>query len=156
MTRQRPPSLTTNRLAPRRPVRASLTGLAASVGIALLAALGPAPAWADSAPNITKQPEIAFVTDPDPGQVASFTAAADGTPTPTVQWEQAPDRGGPWTEIPGATAPTLHFDPGSQDLATRSARTSTTRPATRSRGRRSSSRPQAGCTTSEAISPTCP
>jgi hypothetical protein len=43
------------------------------------------------------------------GQPASFTAAATGTPAPTVQWEVSTDGGTTFTNIAGATSPTYTF-----------------------------------------------
>jgi hypothetical protein len=58
-----------------------------------------------SAPAITQQPSPVAVTA---GQSASFTAAASGTPTPTVQW-QVSANGGAWTSVSGATSATLRL-----------------------------------------------
>lgn len=55
-----------------------------------------------SAPVVQTQPTNATVTE---GAVASFTAAASGSPTPTVQWQSQPS-GGSWSNIGGATAAT--------------------------------------------------
>jgi hypothetical protein len=41
------------------------------------------------------------------GGTATFTASANGVPTPTVQWQVS--TGGPFTDIPGATSTTLMF-----------------------------------------------
>src|SRR5439155_12397203 len=41
------------------------------------------------------------------GTVVSFTAAANGTPTPTLQWQAS--GGGAFTNIPGATSSPLSF-----------------------------------------------
>ena len=54
------------------------------------------------APAVTQQP--ASVTAAY-GSTASFTAAASGTPAPTVQWQI--QQSGPWHDIAGATATTL-------------------------------------------------
>ena len=51
------------------------------------------------APSITDQPEAVTVTE---GEDATFTADAEGPPTPSVQWYQRVG-GGDWTDIPGAT-----------------------------------------------------
>lgn len=53
------------------------------------------------APSISSQPSTALVTD---GESATFTAAATGSPAPSVQWEQSSDDGASWTPIPGATS----------------------------------------------------
>jgi hypothetical protein len=54
-----------------------------------------------SAPAITAQPADASTTV---GGTATFTAAASGNPTPTVQWQL--NVGGNWQNYPGATTPT--------------------------------------------------
>jgi alpha-tubulin suppressor-like RCC1 family protein len=56
------------------------------------------------APKVTKQPANATVNE---GQSASFSAAASGTPSPTVQWERSTDEGVSWNPIVGATANTF-------------------------------------------------
>jgi hypothetical protein len=58
------------------------------------------------APSISTQPTNQTVTD---GQTASFTAAASGNPTPTVQWQRSTDGGSTWSDISGATSPTYSF-----------------------------------------------
>jgi len=78
--------------------------------------LNPAPVPSQSAtltvsepvaPAITVEPiaDNAFV-----GGAASFTAAASGVPTPTVQWEISTDNA-TWTAIAGAISATYTFDP---------------------------------------------
>lgn len=52
------------------------------------------------APSITAQPSNTTVNE---GQQASFTAAATGTPAPTLQWERSAD-GTAWGALGGATA----------------------------------------------------
>ncbi|MFI4985666.1 MAG: IPT/TIG domain-containing protein [Solirubrobacterales bacterium] len=56
------------------------------------------------APIVTKQPVSVTVEE---GQAASFITTASGVPTPTVQWEVSTNGGGTWSEVAGATAPTL-------------------------------------------------
>ena len=53
------------------------------------------------APAITTQPTNQAVSA---GQTATFTAAASGTPTPTVQWQLSTDGGSTWSNIVGATS----------------------------------------------------
>jgi len=55
------------------------------------------------APAVTTQPTNQTVCD---GATATFTAAASGTPAPTVQWQVS--SGGPFTDIPGETSTTLN------------------------------------------------
>ncbi len=43
------------------------------------------------------------------GDTATFTAAASGTPSPTVQWRVSTDNGATFNAIPGATSNTLSF-----------------------------------------------
>jgi Peptidase A4 family/Immunoglobulin domain/Immunoglobulin I-set domain len=52
-------------------------------------------------PQITTQPTEQAVLA---GQSATFTAAASGTPTPTVQWQRSTDAGKSWSSIGGATS----------------------------------------------------
>jgi hypothetical protein len=64
----------------------------------------------DYAPSVTTQPTDQTV---DAGQTASFTAAADGRPAPSVQWQVSTDGGTSWsnlsngTDVSGATTGTL-------------------------------------------------
>jgi hypothetical protein len=60
----------------------------------------------ESAPTVTQNPASQSVAA---GQTASFTAAASGTPTPTVQWQVSSDSGNSWTDISGATSATYSF-----------------------------------------------
>ena len=53
----------------------------------------------ESAPMVTTQPaDLAVIA----GATASFSAAASGTPSPSVQWQSSLD-GSLWANIPGAT-----------------------------------------------------
>jgi hypothetical protein len=72
-----------------------------------------------------------------PGSTATFTAAASGNPTPTVQWQVSTNGGSSFSDISGATSPTYSFtasaaDNGKQFRAvfTNSAGTATTNAAT--------------------------
>ena len=56
------------------------------------------------APAVTTQPVNQTVCDTN---TATFTAAASGSPAPTVQWQVS--SGGPFANIPGATTTTLSF-----------------------------------------------
>src|SRR2546426_10984163 len=60
------------------------------------------------APTITTQPANQTVTA---GQTATFTAAATGSPTPTVQWQVSVDGGANFSNVSGAgaTSTTLSF-----------------------------------------------
>jgi CSLREA domain-containing protein len=58
----------------------------------------------NTAPTVTTNPSNQTVCE---GQTATFTAAANGSPTPTVQWQVS--TGGPFSNIPGATSTTLNF-----------------------------------------------
>ena len=58
-------------------------------------------ALAATAPKITTQPVNQTVEE---GQSVIFTAAASGSPTPTVQWEISVDGGTTWLAIEGATS----------------------------------------------------
>src|SRR5882724_1744004 len=57
-------------------------------------------------PTITTQPANQTVTA---GQTATFTAAATGSPTPTVQWQVSTDGGTTFSNVSGATSTTLSF-----------------------------------------------
>src|SRR5437773_821398 len=57
-------------------------------------------------PTITTQPASQTVTA---SQTASFTAAASGSPTPTVQWQVSTNSGATFSNISGATSTTLSF-----------------------------------------------
>jgi uncharacterized repeat protein (TIGR02543 family) len=57
------------------------------------------------APQITLQPASETVSA---GSTASFSAAASGSPTPTVHWTDS-TKGRTWTTIPGATSTTYSF-----------------------------------------------
>ncbi len=56
------------------------------------------------APSVTINPVNQTVTA---GQTATFLAAANGSPTPTVQWQISTDGGATWNTISGATSTTL-------------------------------------------------
>jgi hypothetical protein len=56
------------------------------------------------APSVTLQPVDVTVVAP---ATATFTAAASGVPTPTVQWQQSTDAGVTWANIVGATNPSF-------------------------------------------------
>jgi CSLREA domain-containing protein len=58
----------------------------------------------NTAPAVTTNP---VDTTGCEGAPVSFTAAANGSPSPTVQWQVS--TGGPFTNIPGATSTTLSF-----------------------------------------------
>ena len=62
--------------------------------------VNPAPV----APSITLQPVDVSVVAP---ATATFTAAASGVPSPTVQWQQSTDAGVTWINIVGATNPSF-------------------------------------------------
>ncbi len=57
-----------------------------------------------AAPAITTQPVSQSVTL---GRSITFTAAASGSPTPTVQWQVSVDKGSTWIDAPGATTPSF-------------------------------------------------
>jgi hypothetical protein len=85
-------------------------------------------------PTITTQPANQTVTA---GQTATFTAAATGSPTPTVQWQVSTDGGVTFSNVSGATSTTLSFTTalshngnGYRAVFTNSAGTATTTAAT--------------------------
>jgi len=61
-------------------------------------------ARAPAAPAVTTQPASATVAD---GATATFTAAASGYPTPTVQWQARAPKASTWADVAGATSGTL-------------------------------------------------
>jgi hypothetical protein len=56
------------------------------------------------APSVTTNPVSQTVTA---GSSVSFTAAANGNPGPSVQWQVSTDGGNTWSDISGATTTTL-------------------------------------------------
>ena len=58
------------------------------------------------APKVTTQPTNKTVRA---GSTASFSANANGTPTPTVQWEVSTNQGSTWSVVAGANSTTLTF-----------------------------------------------
>ena len=64
------------------------------------------------APAITQSPSNQTVSS---GATASFTAAATGNPTPTVQWQVSTNGGTSWSDISGATNTTYSFTAASGD-----------------------------------------
>jgi len=83
--------------------RAVFTG---SCGMAMTTAATLTVQAAQTKPSITTQPADQTVTA---GQTASFSAAASGNPTPTVQWQVSIDNGANFTDIAGATSTTYSF-----------------------------------------------
>ncbi len=86
-----------------------------------------------AAPMVTTQPAAASV---NLGGTASFTAAASGTPAPTVQWEVSTNGGSTFSAISGATSTTYSFTATAADteneyeaVFTNSSGTATTSPA---------------------------
>ena len=59
-----------------------------------------------NAPVVTTQPSNVTVAD---STSVTFTAAASGTPVPTVQWQTSSDGGVTYTNVSGATAASLTF-----------------------------------------------
>jgi len=62
-----------------------------------------------SGPVITGQPQSEDVASVGSGYPVSFTAAASGSPPPSVQWQVSVNHGVSWSDIPGATATTYSF-----------------------------------------------
>jgi len=63
-------------------------------------------------PSISTQPVSATVVS---GATATFTAAASGNPTPTVQWQVSTDSGTSWNNISGATSGTYTITTANAD-----------------------------------------
>ncbi len=59
-----------------------------------------------TAPSITTNPSDTTVCA---GSAVSFSAAATGVPTPTVQWQVSTDGGATFTNLAGATSTSLSF-----------------------------------------------
>ena len=86
------------------------------------------------APQVTTHPADATATV---GQTVTFTAAASGTPEPTVTWEVSTD-GSTWNESPGKNTTTIDVTPASMTdngiqyraVFTNSEGTAATNPAT--------------------------
>ena len=64
-----------------------------------------------TSPKVTSQPDDSTVTS---GSTASFSAAASGQPTPTVQWQMSTD-GTTWGDISNATSTTYSFTTADAD-----------------------------------------
>ncbi|HWE01419.1 MAG TPA: hypothetical protein VG326_03340 [Tepidisphaeraceae bacterium] len=79
----------------------------ASSSASAMATINVAPALA--APGITQNPAGQSVPA---GQTATFTAAASGNPTPTVQWQYSGDGGTTYTDLAGSNTTTLSFTAG--------------------------------------------
>lgn len=60
-----------------------------------------------TSPTITLQPTDQSVCI---GSTATFSAAADAVPTPSLQWQASTDNGGSWNDIVGETNSTLNVD----------------------------------------------
>lgn len=58
------------------------------------------------APIVTTQPTDQSVTA---GSTATFTAAANGNPTPSIQWQVSTDNGANWSDIRSAASTTYSF-----------------------------------------------
>jgi hypothetical protein len=61
----------------------------------------------NTAPVVTTNPTSQMIA----ASSVTFTAAASGTPTPTIQWQVSTDGGTTFANIPGATASSLTFSP---------------------------------------------
>jgi hypothetical protein len=88
-------------------------------------------------PTISAQPDLGLVAGA--GYVTEFSANAAGVPSPTVRWQVAPDRNGPWSDVSGndsETSTTLVVAASTDNLGdayravfTNSAGTAISRPA---------------------------
>ncbi|GAA1934409.1 hypothetical protein GCM10009797_29740 [Nocardioides hwasunensis] len=75
---------------------------------------------ATSTATVTVNQPPAITTNPSdltvaPGATATFTAAATGAPTPTVQWQRSTDGGTTFTSISGATSTAYSFTAATGD-----------------------------------------
>jgi alpha-tubulin suppressor-like RCC1 family protein len=73
------------------------------LALGMIAGTG-ASAAASKAPKVSVQPGSQTTEE---GQSASFTAAASGTPAPTLQWERSTNGGASWSPVDGATTSPL-------------------------------------------------
>ncbi len=92
--------------------RAVFTNSAGSVATAsatLTVTTSPA-----EAPQITTQPSSKTVAV---DRSASFSAAATGSPTPSVQWEVSKDGGNSWSDVAGASTTSYSFTASSGENA---------------------------------------
>lgn len=64
------------------------------------------------APVVTTQPASTTTTV---GQTVTFTAAATGTPAPTVQWQRSSNGGITWVDVTDATSATYQLKVGATD-----------------------------------------
>ena len=85
-------------MSPRRSL-AALSTFVCFVTCLVIAAPWSANAGPVVAPAITAQPDMGLVEEA--GYVTQFNASATGTPAPSVHWQVAPDRYGPWTDVTG-------------------------------------------------------
>src|SRR5262249_43403812 len=90
------------------------TDLPSSGGVVLQSEVGSSDVilHGDTVPAITGQPSDQMVTA---GDAVTFMASADGTPAPTVQWQQSSDGGLSFSDIAGATSATLSFAASATD-----------------------------------------
>ena len=66
----------------------------------------------DTEPAVTTQPASKAVNE---GQPVTFTAAANGTPAPTVQWQVSTDGGNTFNDVLGAMSTTYTFTTAAGD-----------------------------------------
>jgi len=79
---------------------------------------GTSPDATTSAATLTVLPDVAPVITLDPlsqtihqGDPVTFTAAATGTPTPTVEWQVSLDGGSTWIDVPALASPSISGTP---------------------------------------------
>lgn len=99
---------------------------------ALIAAAGTSPPPVQTAPVITLQPQSQAVTA---GATVTFTAAANGVPVPTCQWQVLGSDGKTWVNLASALGPVLIVASAASSetiraVFTNAAGTATTNPAT--------------------------
>ena len=79
----------------------AVTSLMTAIGNAVNVPLDGGGSSVNVAPTVTLQPTNATASE---GSTATFTSAASGSPTPTVQWQLSTDGGSSWADIGGATS----------------------------------------------------
>src|SRR5665213_4104100 len=88
-----------------RAIFVNSAGRAVSVAATLSITL-PGNVSSSAAPVVTTQPASQSVVT---GTGVSFTAAASGSPAPSVRWRMSSDGGSTWSTIPGANSTKLAF-----------------------------------------------
>ena len=92
--------------APSRTTTFTLKSVMDASGCSAISLTGSATITVNQPPSVTTDPQPLTVCQ---GTKVSFSAAATGSPAPTVQWQFNTRPGAAFTNIPGATSTTLSF-----------------------------------------------